>query len=454
MRALSLSAVAQACGIAQAAVDVQFTGVTTDSRKVQPGDLFVALRGERFDAHDFLPAVQQAGAVAALVERPDNSLSLPQLQVPDTVQALGVVATLNRALFAGKLVGLTGSAGKTTTKEMIAAILAQQHRPLVTTGNLNNHLGVPLTLLRLAPEHDCAVIEMGASAVGEIRYLTGMAKPDVALVTTVEAAHIEGFGSLENVARGKCEIFEGLPADGVAVVNLDNPWTASWRERLAQQYRVVTFSISQCADVWVDAIVQDAGCLHFNLHTNEGMWPVRLAFIGTHNVGNAIAAAACCLAAGIPVEQVITGLQAAQPYKGRLQSKRGARGCLVIDDSYNANPASVRMAIDALMACEGKKILVLGDMGELGPDAVAMHAETGRYARAAGVTCLKATGVLSRATVEGFGKGGEYFDDWQALANSCIAEAAGDSVFLIKGSRSAGMDRVATLLTEAGGQTC
>lgn len=454
MRALSLSAVAQACGVARCAVDVQFTGVTTDSRKVQSGDLFVALRGERFDAHDFLPAVQQAGAVAALVERPDNSLSLPQLQVPDTVQALGVVATLNRALFAGKLVGLTGSAGKTTTKEMIAAILAQQHRPLVTAGNLNNHLGVPLTLLRLASEHDCAVIEMGASAVGEIRYLAGMARPDVALVTTVEAAHIEGFGSVENVARGKREIFEGLSADGVAVVNLDNRWTASWLASLQQQYRVVTFSTSQPADVWADAIVQDGGCLHFNLHASEGVWPVRLAFIGTHNVGNAIAAAACCVAAGIPVEQVIAGLQAAQPYKGRLQSKRGAGGCLVIDDSYNANPASVRMAIDALMACEGKKILVLGDMGELGPDAVAMHAETGRYARAAGVMHLKATGVLSRATVEGFGEGGEHFEDWQALANSCVAEAAGDSVFLIKGSRSAGMDRVATLLTEAGGQTC
>ncbi len=222
MRAQTLFAVADACGVARSAVDATFARVVTDSRKVQTGDLFVALKGENFDAHNFLPDVQRAGAAAAVVEKIRSDISLPQLYVNDTVQALGKIAELNRATFQGKVIGLTGSAGKTTTKEMIAAILAQQSKPLVTQGNLNNHLGVPMTLLALSPEHDCAVIEMGASALGEIRYLTQMAKPDVALVTNVGAAHLEGFGSVENIAQGKCEIFEGLSASGIAVINLDN----------------------------------------------------------------------------------------------------------------------------------------------------------------------------------------------------------------------------------------
>lgn len=446
MRPLSLSALAQACGTVWAGDDVLCSGVCIDSRKLQPGDLFVALRGERHDAHAFLAAVQQSGAAAALVEDVDPRLSLPQLQVTDTVQALGRAATLNRSVFAGKIIGLTGSAGKTTTKEMIAAILARQGNPLVTAGNLNNHLGVPLTLLRLAPAHDCAVIEMGASAVGEIRYLTGLVRPDVALVTNVEAAHIEGFGSLANVACGKREIFDGLPAAGVAVINLDNSWTAGWLAALREQHRVVTFSAAQQADVWASDIVQDAGGLRFRLHHGADAALVRLAFIGRHNAGNAVAAAACCLAAGVCLADVVAGLQMAQPYKGRLQSRPGRHNCLVIDDSYNANPASVRMAIHALLSCEGEKILVLGDMGELGTDARDMHAATGRYAREAGVTTLLATGELSRATVEGFGSGARHFADWQSLVDDCLARAAGNTVFLVKGSRSAGMDRVADAL--------
>lgn len=454
MGALSLRAVAQACGVPVPACDVAFTGVTTDSRKLQPGDLFVALRGERFDAHDFLPAVQQAGAAAALVENVDSAIALPQLVVADTVQALGKVAALNRARFGGKLIGLTGSAGKTTTKEMIAAILAQAGNPLVTAGNLNNHIGVPLTLLRLAPEHDCAVIEMGASACGEIAYLTQMVRPAVALVTNVEPAHIEGFGSIENVAHGKREIFSGLPADGVAVINLDNSWTAGWCEDLRRQHRVITCSSRQPADVSAGHIMQDAAGLRFELQIDARSWPVQLAFIGRHNVGNAVAAAACCHAAGIAPEIIVAGLQAARPYRGRLQSRAGAQGSLVIDDSYNANPASVQMAIDTLLACDGKKILVLGDMGELGPDAASMHAETGRYAKQAGIETLLVTGELSRATAAAFGDGARHFDSWQALADACLAVADKHTVILVKGSRSAGMDRIADVLAEPGRLSC
>ncbi len=450
MRSLSLAELAQACGVAPPTAPAVFSGVTTDSRQVKPGDLFVALRGERFDAHDFLADVQRAGAAAALVERLDAAVALPQLAVPDAVLALAQLAALNRAQFNGTVIGLTGSAGKTTTKEMIAAILAQSGKPLVTAGNLNNHIGVPLTLLRLAPEHDCAVIEMGASAMGEIRYLTQLVRPAVALVTTVEAAHIEGFGSIENIARGKREIFEGLAAGGTAVINLDNRWTASWRDALLRDHRVLAFSTVQAADVWASDIAQDAGGLRFVLHACGQALPLRLAFIGRHNVGNALAAAACCLGAGLPLQQVVAGLQAAQPYKGRLQSRAGINGCLVIDDSYNANPAAVRMAVDALLACEGDRILVLGDMAELGPEALALHAEAGRDAKAAGITTLLVTGELSRATADGFGAGAEYFPDWQSLAASCRSRATNNTVFLIKGSRSAGMDRVADVLAGTG----
>ncbi len=450
MRPQTLSAIAQACDVNWNADEVIFSDVCIDSRKVKAGDLFVALKGERFDAHEFLPTVEKARAVAALVEETNTAIALPQLQVIDTVQALGKTAALNRAQFSGKIIGLTGSAGKTTTKEMIAAILAQHGNPLVTAGNLNNHIGVPLTLLRLSAENDSAVIEMGASALEEIRYLTTMTRPDVALVTNVGAAHLEGFGSIENIAKGKCEIFEGLPKNGTAVINLDNDWTAGWKNSLVDKFHVLTYSAKKNADVYAENIIQAADGISFTLHAAGNSQLVSLTFLGEHNVGNALAAAACCMAVGSSFESIVSGLQAAKPYKGRLQSKRGANDCLVIDDSYNANPASVRMAIDALMACDGNKILVLGDMAELGTNAQALHADIGAYAKSAGVDKFLVTGVLSRFAAESFGASAQWFDSWQSLADYCFAQAEKNSVFLIKGSRSAGMDRVADVLVEAG----
>lgn len=454
MQDLSLTAVATACGVEWSGKDAVFSGVCIDSRKVQSGDLFVALRGERFDSHDFLSDVQQAGAVAALVEKIDSVVCLPQVLVKNSVSALGQVAKLNREMFGGKIIGLTGSAGKTTTKEMIAAILEQTGHPLVTAGNLNNHLGVPLSLLRLEPGHDSAVIEMGASALGEIAYLTRMTKPDVALVTTVAAAHIEGFGSIENVALGKKEIYAGLHPDGTAVINLDNSWTAAWQDGLRAKFRVLTFSSSHVADIFATDILQSPNGVRFVLNAQNQRADIALAFLGLHNVSNALAAAASCMALGIAFEKIVTGLHAARPYKGRLQSKHGVNGCLVIDDSYNANPASVRMAIDTLLACEGKKILVLGDMGELGVDARSMHADTGRYAKEAGIQQLLVTGSLSQATADAFGEGALHFDSWQSLADYCLSQAEEHSTFLIKGSRSAGMDRVADALTSTEKVTC
>lgn len=455
MKPLSLFAVADACGVVRSSQDVIFSRVVTDSRQVQRGDLFVALQGERFDAHQFLPEVQVAGAVAAIVEKENAALTLPQLCVPNAVEALGKIAALNRTQFTGKIIGLTGSAGKTTTKEMIAAILAQQGKPLVTQGNLNNHLGVPLTLLSISPENDSAVIEMGASAMGEIHYLTQLVKPHVALVTNVAPAHLEGFGSIENVAKGKREIFDGLPTNGIAIINVDNEWTATWRHVVSTSFSVLTFSLRNTdADVFTSDIVQTTEGLRFNLHYQQKSHVVVLAFLGLHNVGNAVAAAACCLALGISLGVVAKGLCAARPYKGRLQLKKGIHQCSVIDDSYNANPASVRMAIDALLACDGKKVLVLGDMGELGADAQSLHEAIGHYAKNAGVKTLLATGALSRFTVSAFGAGAQHFEQWQQLAAHCSAIANQQTIFLIKGSRSAGMDRVADQLVEHGETIC
>ncbi|MEZ5435799.1 MAG: UDP-N-acetylmuramoyl-tripeptide--D-alanyl-D-alanine ligase [Pseudomonadales bacterium] len=446
MRPQSLFAVADACSVARSAVDTTFSRVVTDSRQVQTGDLFVALKGENFDAHNFLADVQRAEAAAALVEKIHSDLSLPQLCVPDTVLALGKIAELNRRCFQGRVIGLTGSAGKTTTKEMIAAILAQQGKPLVTQGNLNNHLGVPLTLLSLSPEHDCAVVEMGASAVGEIRYLTHLVKPDVALVTNVGTAHLEGFGSVDNIAAGKCEIFEGLAANGIAVINLDNSWTAATLELLPAAIKTITFSAEKPADVLATDIAQSASGVNFTLHANHESRHIALQFLGVHNVSNALAAAASCLALGLALDVVCAGLHVAQPYKGRLQTRKGIKSCRVIDDSYNANPTSVRAAIDVLQLCAGEKILVLGDMAELGADARALHAGIGAYAKEVGVKTLLVTGELSRATAEAFGTGAKHFSSWELLAQQCVALANEQSVFLIKGSRSAGMDRVADQL--------
>ena len=453
MRPFRISEIAAACAVRDDNTSVFRGAVRIDSRLVQSGDIFVALRGDRFDGHDFIGDVERAGAVVAIVEHEDSGSGMTQWLVRDTTRILGELAAFNRNAFSGPVIGVTGSVGKTTTKEMIAAILAQNGSPLVTTGNLNNHLGVPLTLLQLSAGHDCAVVEMGASALGEIRYLTKLVKPLVALVTAVAPAHVEGFGSIDNVAIGKAEIFEGLQEGGTAIINLDNRYTAPWAAQLAEKFQVLRYSASETEhatlpDVYAKDIRQDRDGIFFRLHYREESAPVSLSFLGIHNVGNAVAAAACCFAIGMSMTDVVAGLKQARPYKGRLALRQGFNDCCIIDDSYNANPASVRMAIAALMAMPlSNRILVLGDMAELGAEAESMHFEIGVNARQAGVTTLLACGDLSRAAVQGFGEGAQHFPDHVTLIDACLELTNPQTTFLVKGSRSAEMDRVVDGLT-------
>ncbi len=454
VRELTLSQAAVSYGGTLLRPDCHFRQVSTDSRTLVSGDLFVALRGAHFDAHKFLPDVApKAGGL--VVQYPDTRLEVPQWVVPDTTLALGQLAALARAQFSGPLVAVTGSAGKTTVKEMVARILATAGPVLATQGNLNNHIGVPKTLLQLAADHRFAVIEMGASGPGEIDYLVHLAKPQVALVTNVLPAHIEGFGSLEGVARAKGEIYSGLRADGTAVLNQDEPWAAQWRAVLPCT-RVLTCSVeNQSADVFASDIELDIdGCAGFVLHLPEQRVPVRLQIPGRHNVFNAIAAAACAHAVGIEATAIAAGLETMQGVTGRMQVKAGAKGARIIDDTYNANPASMKAAIDVLAERDGRRVLVVGDMGELGVDAARMHREVGTYASDRGIDLLLATGELSAHVVAGFAGDACLLPDRQALAERLLAELSNDVTALVKGSRSAGMEEVVArvVATEEGAE--
>lgn len=449
---LSLAQIAKACPELRAQVrggDCRFTRLTTDSRQLQAGEVFLALRGERFDGHNFLAAAADQGAAALVVESPATNLDLPQLVVNDSLKALGQIAALNRAAFHGPLVALTGSSGKTTVKTMIAQILKECGETLATRGNLNNHIGVPLTLLQLEARHRYAVIEMGASGPGEIAYLRSLAKPQVVLINNVMPAHIKGFGSLEGVARAKGEIYEQLPADATAVVNLDETFAPQWLAQLAGR-RVLGVSLNNPADAQVSARNPQffADGLSFELVIMGESWPVNLQAPGEHSLRNALAAAACAWAAGAKGEQIVRGLEAFTPVAGRMNRQRGWSGVLIIDDTYNANPGSVRAAIDVLVAQGPGAALVLGDMGELGEEAEQLHAELGRYAKQKGLPRLFTLGELTRHTTAAFGEGARHFIQASDLIEQLKNEASADRCFLIKGSRSARMDLIVRALCE------
>lgn len=430
--------------------DCQFSRVCTDTRSLQPGDLFVALRGERFDAHDFLPDAAGKQACGLIVEEARADVELPQLVVQDSTRALGALGRINRELFGGPVLAVTGSGGKTTVKTLLSNILSRNGRVYATRGNLNNHIGVPLSLLELGPEHDSAVIEMGASGAGEIAYLSSLAQPDIGLVTNALRAHVEGFGSLEGVAWAKGEMFSGLPEDGVGVINLDDPQVDVWLQLLGERKRI-TFSIQgKPADVSGSDIHEEVGGMRFQLRTAEGEASIQLHLLGRHNVANAVAAAAAACGAGIKLADIKGGLEASRAVSGRMEVKAGLHGARVIDDSYNANPDSVRAAIDALANGSGRKILILGDMGELGPGAEQFHAELGSYARAGGIDLLVTVGPLSRFASEAFGDGARHFENCEeviAFMQSTIDE---QTTALVKGSRSSRMERVVTALTTGG----
>lgn len=446
---MPLSAAARLLCAEHPGADVEFHGVSTDTRSLQRGNLFIALSGPHFNGHRFVPDAAAKGAVAALVsERIDTSL--PLLVVPHTRTSMGQLATAWRARFSLPLIAVTGSNGKTTVKEMIAAILTQSGPGLVTHGNLNNDIGVPLTLFRLDGNQRYAVIEMGANHPGEINYLTHIAQPTVALITNAAAAHLEGFGSIEGVARGKGEIFAGLSADGIAIINADDAHAELWRT-LAGRHRTLSFGMIHPADVSAQWEAHaDGSVLH--LVTPAGRLALRLKLPGQHNAMNALAATAAALAAGAPLTNIQYGLENMQPVAGRLHIRAGRNGARIIDDSYNANPASLAAGLAVLAAQPGTKWLVLGDMAELGPDAERLHSEVGQRARAAGAERLYCVGTLSREAAQTFGPGAHYFTTQAELIDALAAALAdqhpGSITLLVKGSHSAQMERVVAALTQ------
>jgi UDP-N-acetylmuramoyl-tripeptide--D-alanyl-D-alanine ligase len=413
--------------------------------------LFVALKGERFDGHDFVADVLQRGAAAALVEAAFARAhsELPLIPVLDTREALGQLAAAWRARFAIPLLGITGSNGKTTVKEMCAAILRRQFGDgtvLATQGNLNNDIGLPLTLLRLRETHRAAVIEMGMNHAGEISYLTRLARPTVALVNNAQRAHLEGLGSVVAIARAKGEIFEGLAADGVAVINADDPHAPLWQELCADR-RTSTFGLGAAATVRGRWQPRGFGG-RIALSCDAGSIDVELPVPGEHNARNAVAAAAACLAAGTPLDVIAAALAGYAGIKGRLQRRAGLGGATVIDDSYNANPDSMRAAIDVLATVPGRRILVMGDMGEVGEAAAQFHDEIGGHAKSRGIERLFALGALSADAVHNFGEGARHFGSVEALVEALKPELAVDVTVLVKGSRFMKMERVVEAIEE------
>ena len=440
-----MSQVAEALGATLHGSDVMMTGVSKDTRDIQAGDLYVALKGERFDGHQFIAEAQSSGAVGALVSDA-VSLDVPQVQVDDTRIALGQLAAHWRQIWGsrqskGKLIGITGSNGKTSVKEMISKILADHAGAacvLSTKGNLNNDIGMPMTLLELTEQHRFAVIEMGANHVGEIDYLSNIARPDVALVNNVGPAHLEGFGSLENIAQAKAEIYNGLAEDGTAVLNKDDAFAAYW-EDYCSEMKTVSFSMcDESADVYAKLIDDN----HYRLVSKAGQADLTLRVPGKHNVMNALAAVAVTLSLGLPLREIVSSLSSFENIQGRLTIRESAAGYRVIDDTYNANPLSVSAAIDVLASIPGDTVLVLGDMAELGKDAEKLHRDMGSKAKNAGIVALYATGRLSENTVDAFGENGFYFKSKNELIKALIKRLTGSETVLVKGSRSAAMEEV------------
>ncbi len=436
--------------------DVAFTSVSIDTRAIKPGQLYIAIKGHNFDGNAFVDQAEQAGAIAAIVHQ-DVKTTLPHIAVDDTRLALAELAGAWRRSLAARgnetlsVVGITGSNGKTTVKEMVAAILAVDGPVLFTQGNLNNDIGVPLTLLRLDEQHRYAVIEMGANHAGEIAYTSTYAQADVVIITNAGAAHLEGFGSLEGVAKAKGEIIETLKKDGVAVINHDNDFFNYWQS-VAGNRRVLSFGLNNNSDVTAKGIKTEirnnAFVTPFELVTAQGTVDIILELAGQHNVVNALAATAASLALGIDLKQIKQGLESVKPVTGRLQPLVSRLGNVVIDDTYNANSASLKAGLDVLANFTGKPWLVLGAFGELGPDSPKMHEAMGVLIKASGVVRLLAVGADSRNTVEAFGIGATFFENQQKLIDALKQELKGDETILIKGSRAQRMENVAAALVD------
>ena len=453
---LSLSRAAELLGGRLVGDDASFAAVGTDSRELPAGALFVALRGPRFDAHDFVAEAAARGACGALVQHP-VAVDLPQLVVEDTRLALGRLAAAWRAHFDIPVVAVTGSNGKTTVKEMVASILSSRGEGLVTRGNFNNDIGMPLTLLRLQPSHRYAVVEMGANRPGDIAYLSDIARPTVAVITNAAPAHLEGFGDIAGVARAKGEIFGGLQPGGTAVLNSDDARIGVWRVMSGGHSRL-SFGIRQRADFRAERLEvnQECGC-SFLLHTPLGAVDIRLRLAGRHNVMNALAAAAAAHAVGASPGEICAGLERMRPVGGRLELRQGGTGLRIIDDTYNANPGSMRAALEVLVAAgaAGEKVLVLGDMGELGNASQALHEQVGRQARVVGVDRVYAVGEGACVAAGAFGRGALHFNDQAALIEALLRDygpgvvVGREATILVKGSRAMHMERVVEALLAA-----
>ncbi len=433
--------------------DLVATGVSIDTRTLKAGQLYIAIEGKNFDGHDFVESAKDADAIAVLTHK-KLTTDLPQILVDNTHYALGKLANVWRRKVTTKIVGVTGSNGKTTTKEMLAAILGVNDSVLFTQGNLNNDIGVPLTLLKLSSENRYAVIEMGANHLGEITYTSRLAAPDVAIITNVGAAHLEGFGDVNGAARAKGEIIETLNSNGVVVLNHDDAFFDYWQS-VAGSRKIITFGLHENADVHaenIDVKIKNHQFItRFDLKTADSESRVNLPLAGNHNVLNALAATAATLTIGIPLAQIKQGLESMSPVKGRLQLLRGQKGCTVINDTYNANTSSLKAALDVLAKCDGEHWVVLGAFGELGDDTEKLHFEMGETLKNAGVKRLFAVGELTKQTVAAFGEKALYFASQTELLAVLIPELTGSETILIKGSRSQHMENVTAVLVDPTG---
>jgi UDP-N-acetylmuramoyl-tripeptide--D-alanyl-D-alanine ligase len=420
--------------------------INTDTRTLCDGEVFLALKGPNFDGHKFIEQAKQKGAIGVIVDHAVDT-DIAQFVVADTRIALGTIGTAVMAQVAPKTIAITGSVGKTTVKEMCAAILSSKGDVLATKGNFNNDIGVPLTLLRLEPQHRFAVIELGANHIGEIAYTTAMTKPDVAVVCNVAAAHLEGFGSLQGVAQAKGEIYDGLKEDGIAIVNCDSDFSQYWLDKLATR-NIKCFSSSEKLDIWAEDISLDAQArASFTLCTKRHSVPVKLALPGKHNISNVLIAAALTSEFDVSLEDIASALATMGEVKGRVNLIEASDSLTIIDDTYNANVKSVKAAIDLLSDIQGHRILALGDMGELGEDARKYHQEVGEYALAQGIDELFTLGVLSKCASDVFGLPNRHFSNreqmLQQIQNS-ISKVDKKITLVVKGSRSSRMELLVT----------
>ncbi|MCK7543866.1 UDP-N-acetylmuramoyl-tripeptide--D-alanyl-D-alanine ligase [Marinobacter bryozoorum] len=457
MRAFRLQELAGVLGTAAPSANTRVERVVTDTRTLRQGDLFVALRGDRFDGHGFLEAAREAGAAAAVVDTTNPDSVLPQLVVPDTVQALADLARFNREQSRAGVVAITGSSGKTTLKEMLAAILLNEGETLATQGNLNNHIGAPLTLLRVAPEHRFAVIELGASGLGEIAHTVAAARPDVAVITNAGEAHLEGFGSYDNIVQAKGEIIDGLGASGTVVLNADDPAYRRWKQRAGAR-QVVSVSASGAESDYCCTGFESLGeGYRITVAIRGGReCQLEIALSGEHNISNALLAMAAAEALGASEASVRGGLAAVKTAAGRLERKVLSERVTVIDDSYNANPSSMKAALEVLAGAPATRVALLGAMAELGPGSAQLHQEVGTHARKLGVEQLLVVGAGSdcAALTTGFGDVARCFDTHEQAVDWLLEKVTGPLTVLVKGSRSSAMDQAVRLLQEKVGHSC